>query len=222
VGTYVYVDGFNLYYGAFGKERTWNAGGLKWLDVAAFAGKIWSSHAPIAQARYFTALVKPPPHDPQIAMRQQTYLRALRSTGIEVHLGTFKYRRKSHKLVGHTASLNTYSPPVVLTAEAQIGKYDERGSDVNLATYLIRDAAKGLCDRAIVVSNDSDLVEPIRVARADFGVEVYIVNPQRRAVAELTQAASGSRDISLAALAASQLPMTLSDAVGTITKPVGW
>jgi uncharacterized LabA/DUF88 family protein len=93
---------------------------------------------------------------------------------------------------------------------------------VNLATYLIRDAAKGLCGKAIVVSNDSDLVEPVRVARTDFGVEVYVINPQRRAVAELMDAASGSRDVSRSTLAASQLPATLSDAVGIIAKPAGW
>jgi hypothetical protein len=211
-----------LYYGAFGKERNWASATYKWLDLATFASHIWPSHAPIAKTRYFTALVKPPPHDPQMAVRQQSYLRALRSVGAEVHLGTFKFRRKSHKLVGNTSALTRHSPAVVLTAEAQIGKYDEKGSDVNLATYLIRDAAKGLCDTAIVISNDSDLVEPIRVARTDFGVDVYVVNPQRRAVAELTAVANASRDIALATLAACQLPAALSDAAGTITKPAGW
>jgi uncharacterized LabA/DUF88 family protein len=222
LSTYLYVDGFNLYYGVFGKERNWASATYKWLDLAAFAAHIWPSRAPIAKTRYFTALVKPPPYDPQMAVRQQSYLRALRSIGTEVHLGTFKFRRKSVRLVGHTAVLTTHSPAVVLAAEAQIGKYDEKGSDVNLATYLIREIAKGECDTAIVISNDSDLVEPIRVARADFGIDIYVINPQRRPVAELTQAASGSRDVALATLAACQLPPTLSDTAGTITKPAGW
>ena len=115
-----------------------------------------------------------------------------------------------------------YSPSIVLSAEAQIGKYDEKGSDVNLATYLVRDAAKGESTKAIVISNDSDLVEPLRVVRSDFGVDVYLVNPQKRAVAELSRAANGTRDITLSTLAGCQLPAQLTDAVGTINKPAAW
>jgi len=94
-------------------------------------------------------------------------------------------------------------------AYSKSGKYDEEGSDGNLATYLVRDAAKAEYTTAIVVSNDSDLVEPLRVVRSDFGVDVYLINPQRRAVAELS-------------LAACQLPLQLTDGVGTVTKPTGW
>jgi uncharacterized LabA/DUF88 family protein len=222
MGTYLYVDGFNLYYGAFGRERGWASGSYKWLDVAAVAGHVWPALAPIQKTRYFTALVKAPPNDSQMAMRQQVYLRALRSIGAEVHLGTFKLRRKSVKLLGMPSQPPPYTPSIVLSAEAQIGKYDEKGSDVNLATYLIRDAAKGESTKAIVVSNDSDLVEPLRVVRSDFGIDVFLINPQRRAVAELSRAASGTRDISLATLAGCQLPPRLTDAVGMITKPAGW
>lgn len=109
-----------------------------------------------------------------------------------------------------------------MSAEAQIGKYDEKGSDVNLATYLVRDAAMADCTCAIVISNDSDLIEPLRVARSDFGIRIYLVNPQKRAVAELSRAADGTRDLALATLAACQLPQRLTDAVGTITRPTGW
>jgi len=222
MSTYLYVDGFNLYYGAFGRERGWASGSYKWLDVAALAGHVWPACAPIMKTRYFTALVKAPPNDPQMAVRQQAYLRALRSFGAEVHLGTFKLRRRDVKLLGMPSQLPPYTPSIVLSAEAQIGKYDEKGSDVNLATYLVRDAAKGDSTKAIVVSNDSDLVEPLRVVRSDFGIDVYLINPQRRAVAELSRAANGTRDITLATLAGCQLPPQLTDAVGMITKPAAW
>ncbi len=109
-----------------------------------------------------------------------------------------------------------------MSAEAQIGKYDEKGSDVNLATYLVRDAAKSESTTAIVISNDSDLVEPLRVVRSDFGIDVYLINPQRRAVAELSRVANDTRDITLATLAGCHLPVQLTDATGTITKPSGW
>ncbi|HTD32155.1 MAG TPA: NYN domain-containing protein [Candidatus Elarobacter sp.] len=220
--TYVYVDGFNLYYGAFGRERGWSSSGFKWLDLAALAAHVWPGLAPIRHVRYFTARVKAPGSDPHMAARQQTYLRALRAVGVEIHLGTFKLRRKHVKLNGLPPQLPPYTSSIVLSAEAEIGKYDEKGSDVNLATYLLRDVAKGDCSRAIVVSNDSDLLEPIRVARADFAADVYVINPQRRAVVELTRAANDARDLSLSTLAACQLPAVLTDRVGKITRPAGW
>ncbi len=220
--TSLYVDGFNLYYGAFGRERGWASATYKWLDVVALAAHVWPALAPVAKTRYFTALVKAPPNDPQMAVRQQAYLRALRSIGVEVHLGTFKLRRRSVKLLGLPSQAPPYTASIVLSADAEIGKYDEKGSDVNLATYLVRDAAKGECTHAIVISNDSDLVEPLRVVRSDFLVDVYLINPQRRAVAELSRAAHGTRDIALATLGACQLPSQLTDPVGNITKPARW
>ncbi len=222
LSTYLYVDGFNLYYGAFGRERGWASSSYKWLDVGAFASHIWPALAPIAKVRYFTASVKPPPSDPSMALRQQTYLRALRAINVDVCLGTFKLRRKNVRLIGLPSQRPPYTPSIVLSAEAQIGKYDEKGSDVNLATYLVRDAAKREFTKAIVISNDSDLVEPIHVARHDFGVEIYIINPQKRAVAELSRAANGTRDISLATLAACQLATKIADNAGMITKPATW
>ena len=220
--TALYVDGFNLYYGVFGKARAWASASYKWLDVAAVAAHVWPALAPIGRTRYFTAAVKANQRDFQTVVRQRAYLRALRAVGVDVHLGTFKLRRKNVRLDGLPAPSASSVQNVVLSAEAQIGKYDEKGSDVNLATYLIRDAAKNEYSAAIVISNDSDLVEPIRVARSDFGVAVYVINPQKRAVAELSQAANGSRDVTLATLAACQLPPRLTDAAGTVVKPPEW
>lgn len=45
---------------------------------------------------------------------------------------------------------------------------EEKGSDVNIATHLINDGWKDLYDVAIVVSNDSDLIEPIRIVKSEL------------------------------------------------------
>ncbi len=73
-----------------------------------------------------------------------------------------------------------------------------------------------------MISNDSDLVKPLEIAIEDFGKNVYVLNPQRRPVRELTRAATSSSNVPFSALAACQLPVTLSDGVGTITKPPNW
>ena len=70
--TNVYIDGFNLYYGAM--KGTSN----KWLDLEALCHRLLPSDE-IKRIRYFTAKVSARPGDPQQPQRQQTYLRALES-----------------------------------------------------------------------------------------------------------------------------------------------
>ena len=68
--TNVYVDGFNLYYGCL--KRTPH----KWLDIAKLCRLILPRDQ-INEIKYFTALVSARPDDPNLPMRQLTYLRAL-------------------------------------------------------------------------------------------------------------------------------------------------
>ena len=48
---------------------------------------------------------------------------------------------------------------------ATVVKTEEKGSDVNIATHMVHDAHLGLYDTAVVISNDSDLVEPVKIIR---------------------------------------------------------
>lgn len=94
---------------------------------------------------------------------------------------------------------------------------------MNLATHLVRDAFLRRFDVAVVVSNDSDLYEPIRVVRQELGKPVGILIPEeRRPSAKLEPIASFVRSIRRAALAKSQFPEELVDAVGTFRKPASW
>jgi uncharacterized LabA/DUF88 family protein len=102
---------------------------------------------------------------------------------------------------------------------------EEKGSDVNLASYLLLDAFRRDCDAAIVVSNDSDLVEPIRIVRHELGLAVGILNPQRdsqEVAQQLRRVASFYRPITTSALAACQFLDTLTDDDGAFFKPSGW
>jgi hypothetical protein len=104
----------------------------------------------------------------------------------------------------------------------EVMKTEEKGSDVNLATYLLLDAFDQAFDLALVISNDSDLVEPIRVVRQRFGLTVGVVNPQRNPSHALRQVASFYRPLRRGVLVSSQFPNQLTDATGTITKPADW
>jgi uncharacterized LabA/DUF88 family protein len=211
--TNVYIDGFNLYYGCLKGTPH------KWLDPSAFCR---ASFPPprnqINRIRYFTAHVIARPNDPQQPIRQQTFLRALRTIPyLTVHLGSYLEKPTRMPL---------YPPPAVGPKTVQVMKSEEKGSDVNIATYLLVDAFDGDYDAAVVISNDSDLAEPIRLVRRKFGKTVIVLHPcgqGRRPSIELRKVASKSLLVDPALLSACQFPATLTDAAGrTIHKPAGW
>jgi uncharacterized LabA/DUF88 family protein len=219
--TNVYVDGFNFYNGMFKRGRS--PANLKWVDPALLAMTVWPQFPIVQRVRYFTALVKPTATDPQNLVRQQIYLRALIANGVDVHYGQFKLRSKNWYLNTVLAQRPPATGAGVVAFTVKIAKYDEKGSDVNLASYLVRDAAVRDCTDAIVISNDSDLAEAVNIVRKDFGLAVYVVNPHTRAVGELRQVATDLRDLAPSALQKSQLPATVIEANGTnLTKPPAW
>lgn len=148
-------------------------------------------------------------------MRQNTYLRALQTVpGLSVHLGHF---------LTSTTRMPLANPIPGRPRTVEVIKTEEKGSDVNLATYLLADAFRAEADIFVVVSNDSDLMEPIRLVRQELGFRVGIVNPHpviSRAL-QRTQP-SFTKQIRQGVLAVSQFPEQLSDAHGTITKPPTW
>jgi len=206
VVTNVYIDGFNLYYRALKRSPE-----HKWLNPRALCELLLTRNE-IQRIRYFTALVSARSDDPQQPARQQAYLRALATVpGLSVHLGTFT----THKVRARLAD-----PPPEGPNTVKVYKTEEKGSDVNLATYLLLDAAKGNCEVAVVVSNDSDLKEPIAVTEREFGIPVGILNPQRGRSRDLRS--TFYKDIRAGALAASQFPDVLEDAKGEIHRPDDW
>lgn len=208
--TNVYIDGFNLYYGSVKSTP------YKWLNLAELSRRLLPQHQ-INRIRYFTARVKPRPSDPGQPQRQATYIRALRTIPhLSVHYGVF-LSRPVHMPVAN--------PGPGAATTVQVVKTEEKGSDVNLATYLLLDAMDGDFELAAIISNDSDLAEPIRQVRARFGLPVVILYPtgtskRPRSISKtLLQVASGCKAIRPGVLKASQFAETLTDAKGRITKP---
>ena len=65
MATYVYIDGFNLFYGSL------KGSAYKWLDLEELCRRLLPSDD-IQQIRYFTAIVEARDDDPQKPQRQQT------------------------------------------------------------------------------------------------------------------------------------------------------
>ncbi|MFC6080895.1 NYN domain-containing protein [Sphaerisporangium aureirubrum] len=208
--TNVYIDGFNLYYGCLkGRQH-------KWLDLDALCRKLLPSHD-IQRIRYFTARITARCDDPDSPVRQSTYLRALQTIPhLTVHLGHFQETRTVMPL----AHPDPNGPRMV-----KVIKTEEKGSDVNLASHLLLDASRGDCELAVVISNDSDLKEPIRMAMAEYGVPVGLVNPHRpqfRSRDLMSLRPLFFKQIKENALKASQFPEALTDGTGEIRRPAKW
>ena len=205
--TYIYVDGFNLYYGAL-KGTSW-----KWLDLVALFEKVLQPHHEILTIKYFTARVSGTPGDQSKPQRQDVYLRALR-----------RYRPQVEVYFGHFLSHSVRAPlvrPVGRRRMVEVIKTEEKGSDVNLAVQLLNDGWLDAYDCAIVATNDSDIAEAMRIVRQHHGKRIGLVTPGTgRPSRQLMAHAHFSRHVRPNALRRSQLPDPIP---GTnIRKPARW
>ena len=171
---HVYVDGFNLYYGAL--QRT----PYKWLDLSALCARVFSQFE-IEKIWYFTADVPYLPADPAATYRQREYLRALGTLGnVEIKKGFFRLRPKAQQKVNPLYAPNPHVPNPS-NGWVQVWRKEEKGSDVNLATALVIDAAAGRFEHAWVISNDSDLAWPVEMVQKEYGLPVGVLRPARPA-----------------------------------------
>jgi hypothetical protein len=99
-----------------------------------------------------------------------------------------------------------------------------RGPDVNLATYLIHDAWRDLFDVAVVLSQDTELNEPVRIVRDEIRKDVGVVCLDGKAPGQLARHASFVRHVTGSRLAAAQFPDTLAFGKKgkTVTRPPEW
>ncbi len=205
--TFVYVDGFNLYYGAVRDTP------YKWLDISQLARRLLPPNK-ILRIKYFTALVSGRPGDPDQPVRQQIYLRALQTIP---HLEI---------VLGHFLTNEVSLPRADGKGYIRVLKTEEKGSDVNLAAHLIHDAYRGEFEVAALVTNDSDLAEAVRIVTQELGLKVGILTPTRTGDRTPSRAlrrhATFMKPIREGVLRDSQFPETLRDARGVIRKPRGW
>lgn len=106
--------------------------------------------------------------------------------------------------------------------KVRVYKTEEKGSDVNLASHLIHDGYRGDYEQAVVITNDSDLAEPIRIIKEELKLPIGVLNPAKYPNPLLVRAATFVKQIRRGVLGASQFPANLSDKDGDFHKPVSW
>jgi hypothetical protein len=238
----LYVDGFNLYYGAralCGRSTP----GWRWLDVRALgehlvARSSWTE-ARIERVVHCTARVsgtkgQTGQHD------QDTYLRALRehASADVIAMGNYVSRVATAPLAvadrRKRPVLSTSAWPVQVrdavgvdvpgaTFMVSVARREEKGSDVNVASHMLIDVLEHHVDAVVVISNDSDLAFPLDFARTRL--PVGLVNPtpgytagKLRGGADDGAGGHWWSSLHQADLLAAQLPPN----VGRLRRPEGW
>jgi hypothetical protein len=184
--------------------------------------------------------------DPTSLRDQEAYIAALRShtPEIEVIEGKYVPRTKSGVLVekpsGSSPPHRVRSPsrehiPEWLPANEITGPegraellvwlttFEEKGSDVNVASSLLIDVLSGHVDAAMVFSNDSDLHLPLEHVRQH--VPVATINPSTKPTARdlrADPAAGAGRHWWRRLRSVDFFDHQLPDRVGEIAKPPGW
>jgi hypothetical protein len=218
-----YVDGFNLYYGLFRGQGHVSAA-YKWLDIIRLteltAIRRGIQNPNVVAVRYCTSQSLPTRTDPNQPARQAQLWSALRSDS-RVSLIQGLHVERSSTVCAYGQDGKPQDKPF------KASRREEKGSDVNVAAYLLRDAAKNEFDIAMVFSDDSDLENAIKLATVDFGKEVWVVSPAfRRTKPTLVLQRASSRyfrvDVSL--LSQCVLPDPIIDSQGTVVarKPKEW
>ena len=143
----VYVDGFNLYHGL----DNLNKPHLKWLNLKKLAEKFINSQIEhIENVYYFSAVATFMSKD--AIQRHRTYIEALETTGVEFIEGNFKNKILTYKNKHLKLSWK---------------KHEEKETDVNIAIYMVRDAIKSTFDKAVLITNDTDIVPAVEMARSE-------------------------------------------------------
>src|SRR3990167_2531421 len=141
-----FIDGLNLYHAICNLNRP----ELHWVDLGALSKVFLKNHSEeLIKVYYFSAFAD---HISELKQKsQKTYLQALDLKAVRPILGQFKQKNHkcsncSHKWLGH----------------------EEKETDVNIAIHLLDLAYQNAFDKALVVSNDSDLAPAIKMVRNRF------------------------------------------------------
>ncbi len=194
-----YIDGFNVYHAideiSRAKKRTLDH--LKWLDLRRLMDTFIDPQAhEIVSVVYFSAYMN---WNQGREAKHREYVKALEASGVKAVMGRFKEK-------------DAYCKNCHTTYKAR----EEKESDVNIATHFVSDAYENNFDQAFIVSNDSDLLGPIRFVRARFPAKKVkiIAPPLRRHSKELWAIATHRASIKESHLASCLFPEELLDRQG--------
>ncbi len=223
--TTIYIDGYNLYYGALRGTP------YKWLDVVSLFEAICHDENPAIQVqavKLFTSPIKAKisTRKDQAVRSQRLYLNALKQCHPErltVIEGFFQLTK---------GAFPRYQKPIEKMDKVEVWRLEEKQTDVNIALHLYSDVVQKHTEQVILVSNDSDFIPAFTFARqANPVINIGTILPrlptdtgiQRPTNTELSKLSDWSRHyIRPEELEASQLPNKIPTKKKPIIKPDYW
>jgi len=121
---------------------------LKWLNYHSLCQSLLQPHQRLNKIYFFTAVTDH--FGPGTNKRHKQYLKALKSTSIEVVQGFFKYDPVKKRL-------------------------EEKQTDSNIVAYLVEGAFTNQYDTAFILSGDSDIVPAVRVIKRNKETQSKII-----------------------------------------------
>lgn len=169
----VYVDGFNFYYGLKSSPQ-WKR--YYWLDIVSFFERFMRPDQELVSVKYFSAR----PSNQDKNARQYAFFQANKlNPKFSLILG--RYLRKDITCFNCQNIIHTY---------------EEKETDVRIATQIVSDAYKKNCDISIIVSADSDMIPAIELAK-EMGQKVFVYFPPNHYSSNLATMSSNGRAIML-------------------------
>lgn len=153
----VYMDGFNFYYGLKHGGSRWKR--IYWLDIVKFFESMMKPDQELVEVNYYSAR---PINDPQAYNNQDDLFCAnLLNPKFKLHLG--RYKKKSFRCRNCHFDNDTY---------------EEKETDVRVATGMLVDVFKKRCDITVIVSADSDMIPSVEIIKQfDASHPVYVFIP---------------------------------------------
>jgi uncharacterized LabA/DUF88 family protein len=216
--TIAYIDGYNLYYGLLRKSQ------YKWLDVyALFRDQALNQSSDLVEVRYYTApILGKMSDDLESPIRQRRYLQALRKMhpiGLTLIEGRIVASTPFQRLIRPI-------PEAPHLQKVQVLDFNEKKTDVNIASNMINGAWLKTYDQAVLCSNDSDLEGALRSIKEHHPhIRIGLVAPisgddPRKISSDLARFSDWKKILSTTHLSRSQLPDRIPSS--HLAKPTAW
>ncbi len=128
------------------------------------------------------------------------------------------------KFLSHTVSMRLAQALPTGETTVKVIKTEEKGTDVNIASDILLDCFKDKFKKAVIITNDSDLLAPMKIAQTEFGKTIGIINPSTRGrpSLELKNQADFYKEIRNKHLVKSQFEDAVLGNYGEVYKPHDW
>ena len=164
-----YIDGLNLFY--FLRKHHPH---LMRVDLFRLVQMMLGNEYELVCVNYYTAEVM----GAKQRRSQAAYLAALRKhPKIKIHFGEFKSVTKEGVLIDDAGQplpdFNAGGDPIS-PRTVKISTREEKQTDVTLASHMLWDIFRNKCDAVVVLTNDSDFAEALRIAKEGMKMTVWL------------------------------------------------